>query len=113
MKRPAIVSTISGLKEDFEKTFRKGKPRANAAWESLVAKRTSLEQDTTYGDPIQRRLWPKRFAELTNLYRLELANDFRALYTVYFDHDVECHVVNVEWIGDHKAYDVLFGYSTS
>lgn len=82
------------------------------AWKALVAKGPLLAADTTVGDPISRDRWPRAMQSLPNLARLELPGAFRALYTVVHVPG-EGKVINIEWVGDHKEYDRLFGYSTS
>ncbi len=106
------VAVLEGAKEDFLHRHRKDKPRASAAWSALVAKGPVLSQNAELGDPIQRDRWPKQFKGWQNLYRLELPGGFRALYTVQFVQG-EGHLVRLDWVGDHKEYDRLFGYSTS
>lgn len=103
------VRVLAGAKEDFFHRHRKDLARAETAWKALVGKRASLEADTTFGDAIQRHLWPTSYASLPNLYRLELPGAFRALYAVLFIQG-EGHIVRIEWVGDHKQYDRLFGY---
>lgn len=108
----ALARVLDGAKDDFSKRHRKDQARARIAWDALVTKRESLEADTTLGDPIERSKWPKQFRERPNLNRLELPNGFRALYTVLFIQG-EGHIVRIDWIGDHKEYDKLFGYAAS
>lgn len=108
----AQVRVLEGVKEDFFKRHRKDRARAGAAWKDLVDKGSFLEQDTTLGDAIERRLWPKAFRDRPNLHRLSLPNGFRAIYTVLFLQG-QGHIVRIDWVGDHKEYDRLFGYSTS
>ncbi len=108
----AKTRLLEGVKEDFFKRHRKDRPRAKTTWADLVDKGPRLERDTTLGDAIPRNRWPKRFRDHPNLYRLELTDGFRALYTVLFIQG-EGHIVRIDWVGDHKEYDRLFGYSTS
>jgi hypothetical protein len=69
-----------------------------------------LRREPFFGDRIQRRLVPKRFRDLPNLFRLELPGAWRALYTVA-SHPTGGTQVRIVWIGDHKRYEVLLGYS--
>ncbi len=69
-----------------------------------------LRREPFFGDRIQRRLVPRRFRDLPNLFRLELPGAWRALYTVA-SHPTEGTQVRIVWIGDHKRYDALVGYS--
>jgi len=61
------------------------------------------------GDRISRRLIPRRFQDLPNLFRLELPQGWRALYTVASRPGFGSQI-RVVWIGDHTRYNRLFGY---
>lgn len=107
------VVTLEGLKEDFFKRHRKDGKRAREAWRGLVARRARLMEDTGTGEPIPRSRWPRPFRDLPNLYLVpELPHRFRVLYTV-IRHPREGVLVRIEWVGDHREYDELFGYRTS
>lgn len=112
MKTACKVAVLEGAKADFLKRHRKDTSRADDAWKALVALGGALAKDSTLGDAIQRERWPKAFKGLPNLYRLELPHAFRAIYTVIFIPGTG-HLARIEWLGDHKEYDRLFGYSTS
>lgn len=108
--RADAVVVAEDLKEDFFKRHRKDRKRAEEAWAGLVARRSNLEADTTYGEPVSRRQWPRRFRGLPNLWLIpELPHRFRALYTVV-RHPERGVLLRVEWIGDHAEYDALFRY---
>lgn len=72
----------------------------------------ALLADPFWGDRIRRNLWPKQFRELPNLFRFELPDAHRGVYSVltYPGNEREVRIV---WLGNHKQYDRLFGYSTS
>ena len=106
------VAVLEGAKEDFLRRHKKDRPRAATAWLALVAKGQALAANAQLGDPIQRDRWPKRFKGWQNLYRLELPGGFRALYTVQFVQGIG-HLARIDWVGDHKEYDRMFGYATS
>ncbi len=58
---------------------------------------------------IPRERVPKRFRSLPNLFRLELPEGWRALYTVASS-PMAGTQVRIVWVCDHKRYDRLFGY---
>ena len=66
-----------------------------------------------YGDPIAKNLIPKEYIlkyGITNLFRVELSNFWRMLYTLTND-ETEIEIVAfVLDIIDHKEYDKVFGY---
>ncbi|MCK4367727.1 MAG: hypothetical protein KAW84_07270 [Thermoplasmata archaeon] len=68
-----------------------------------------LTEGPFLGDRIQKRLFPKRYRNLPNLFRLELPGGWRALYTVASSptHGIQVRIV---WIGSHSEYDRLLGY---
>ncbi|MBR9692707.1 hypothetical protein GOV07_02115 [Candidatus Woesearchaeota archaeon] len=69
-----------------------------------------LKENPQFGNPIRKQLIPKELKklEITNLYRVELANYWRMLYTV--EGDSNNIFVIILRIIDHKEYDRLFGY---
>lgn len=72
----------------------------------------SLEADPFAGDRVPRDRWPPLYREMENLFRLALPDGFRAVYTI-LAYPGRNREVRVLWLGDHKKYDRLFGYSTS
>lgn len=72
----------------------------------------ALVKDPFYGDRITRNLWPERFRDYPNLFRFELPKSHRGVYTV-LTHPGRDREVRILWLGNHKKYDRLFGYSTS
>ena len=69
-----------------------------------------LKANPQFGDPIKKELIPKEFNKLGiyNLYRAELSNYWRMLYTIEGS-KIEIFVF-ILTIADHPAYDKLFGY---
>ena len=69
-----------------------------------------LKENPQFGDPVAKRLIPKEFIqqEIQNLYRAELSNYWRLLYTL---EGTELEILAfVLSIVDHKEYDKLFGH---
>lgn len=69
-----------------------------------------LKNNPQYGDPIKKDLIPKEFIKLNinNLYRAELSNYWRMLYTI--EGNEISILVFVLKIINHKEYSKLFGY---
>ena len=69
-----------------------------------------LRDNPQYGDPIAKDLIPKEFIKggIQNLYRVELSNYWRALYTIEGT-KVEIFLFVLS-IVDHKEYNKLFKY---
>jgi len=68
-----------------------------------------LRREPFLGDRIRRSLIPRPFRDMPNLFRLELPDGWRALYTVASRAPLESQLRFV-WIGDHKRCARLFGY---
>ena len=68
-----------------------------------------LKKEPFLGDRIPRKLVPKRFHGLPNLFRLELPQGWRALYTVASSPAAGTQV-RIVWIENHARYDRLFGF---
>jgi len=66
-----------------------------------------------YGDPISKKLIPKEYIEkykITNLFRIELPNFWRMLYTLTEGETKIEIIAFVVDIIDHKIYNKKFGY---
>jgi len=72
-----------------------------------------IKANLHYGDPIAKTLIPKEYVEkyeITNLFRVELPNYWRMLYTLT-DNETNIEIIAfVLDILDHPAYDKKFGY---
>ncbi len=69
-----------------------------------------LKQNPQFGDPIRKQLIPYKFIDMgiQNLYRAELSNYWRMLYTIEGSQvEIFCFILSIV---DHKEYDKLFGY---
>ncbi len=69
-----------------------------------------LKENPQYGDPIEKDKIPNKFKKLgiQNLYRVELSNYWRMLYTIEGTTiEIFLFVLNII---DHKDYNKLFGY---
>ncbi len=83
---------------------------AKSILDSFNRIRDVLKENPQYGDPIAKDLIPKEFkkAGIQNLYRVELSNYWRALYTIKGT-KVEIFLFVLS-IVDHKEYNKLFKY---
>jgi len=65
------------------------------------------------GDPISKKLIPERYRNefrIKNLFRVELSNHWRMLYTLTNGDSIVEIIAFVLDIVDHKTYDKTFGY---
>jgi len=69
-----------------------------------------LKDNPQYGEAIARRLYPRELASMgiQNLYRAELSNYWRLLYTIE-GNKVEIYLIVLK-IVNHKEYNKIFGY---
>ena len=72
-----------------------------------------IKENVHYGQPIAKKLIPVEYKTkygITNLFRVELPNFWRMLYTLTAgSSDIEIIVLVLD-ITDHKEYDKKFGY---
>jgi F0F1-type ATP synthase delta subunit len=78
--------------------------------ESFERIKDVLKENPQFSDLIAKDLIPKEFKKegIQNLYRVELSNYWRALYTIEGT-KVEVFLFVLS-IADHKEYNKLFGY---
>lgn len=72
-----------------------------------------IKQNPHYGDPIAKKLIPNEYKEkygITNLFRIELPNYWRMLYTLTEGETIIEIIAFVLDIIDHKTYNKKFGY---
>ncbi|MBI3051708.1 hypothetical protein HYY74_04600 [Candidatus Woesearchaeota archaeon] len=102
------------LKEQAKESYIELKKRADKEAESILNSieriKGILKENPQYGQPISKKLIPKTFLKIgiQNLYRVELSNYWRMLYTIE-GNNVEI-LLFVLTITDHKGYNKLFGY---
>lgn len=74
------------------------------------ASRALAEDPFRVGQRIARERVPKSWRGYSHVYRLPLPEGWRAIYAVR-TRPGEPREVRILFIGDHKRYDRLFGYS--
>lgn len=80
---------------------------------SIKKKVELIKMNPHYGDPIKKKLIPAEYIEkygVTNLFRVELSNHWRMLYTLTDGESIVEVITFVLDIVDHKTYDKKFGY---
>jgi len=74
---------------------------------SIKQKIEFIKDNPFYGDNIPKRLIPKEY-NVKNLWRVELINFWRMIYTIKGDQiEVVCFVLEII---DHNKYNKIFGY---
>lgn len=109
------MATDVRLEGPAVKQFEKAPPRVQAELRTLAGK---VADDPQFGIYIPRadvfnkatwKRWEARVGKVRNLYKLELRDGWRALYTV--GSRGADRVVMVLEVLDHKAYERLMGYA--
>ncbi|MFH2028326.1 MAG: hypothetical protein ABIJ08_04270 [Nanoarchaeota archaeon] len=97
-------------KEAYLKLKKRDDKEARILLSSFDRIKDILKEDPQFGDPIAKNLIPSKFKELgiRNLYRVELSNYWRMLYTIE-GNTIEVFLFVLSMI-DHKGYNKLFGY---
>ncbi len=74
---------------------------------SIRQKIEFIKANPFYGDNIKKELIPKEY-NVSNLWRVELSNFWRMLYTIKGDQiEIICFILDIL---DHPSYDKKFGY---
>ena len=97
-------------KESFLTLKKRDDKEAQSLIKSIERLFDILKENPQYGDPIRKELIPVHFRKLgiQNLYRAELSNFWRMLYTIEGNKiEIFCFILSIV---DHPAYDKLFGY---
>jgi len=80
--------------------------------EAIKQKAKILRENPFYGNQIQKKLIPKEFIQkynIENLWRVELPNFWRMLYTIKGNEiEIICFVLEII---NHKKYNKLFKYN--
>ncbi|HIH38286.1 hypothetical protein J4460_03840 [Candidatus Woesearchaeota archaeon] len=102
------------LKDQAKEGYLELKKRTDKESQSILNSieriKVVLKDNPQYGDPIAKNLIPKtlRGRGIQNLYRVELSNYWRMLYTIEGSNiEIFLFVLNIV---DHKDYNKLFGY---
>lgn len=78
---------------------------------SIERTKELLKANPFYGNPLSKKLIPKELItkyEVANLWRVELPNRWRLIYTITGDEiKIICFILDYM---DHKKYNKLFGY---
>lgn len=116
MKKPVRVVMINEADKSFKRLNeqvgeqqREGKENTDEMklLRSIRQKVELVKANPFYGDNIEKRKIPKEY-NVQNLWRVELTNYWRMLYTIKGDQiEIVCFVVDLL---DHKKYNKKFGY---
>jgi Txe/YoeB family toxin of Txe-Axe toxin-antitoxin module len=107
----AADEALAKLEENIHSFEAQGKTPAKSdkqLFESIQRALDSLKSNPFAGDSVPHKLWPKEYAALPNLFRIELSQFWRLLYYVVGD---EVKVISIVFeICDHDHYNTIFSY---
>jgi len=102
------------LKDNARKSYLKLKKKNDKESQSILSAfervKSILKENPQFGDPLPKQLIPKEIKKqgIKNLYRVELSNYWRMIYTI--EGNQLNILVFVLKIFDHKEYNKFFGY---
>jgi len=118
--KPVRVILIGEAKEEYERLNRivgiqsahgKENSQEMQLLKSIKQKVEFIKKNPFYGDNIKKELIPKEYIQMyhtTNLFRAELSQFWRMIYTVKGDTvEIICFVLDIM---NHPDYDKKFGY---
>lgn len=114
--KPTRVILINDADESYKKLnelvgeqIKQGKQNSQEIQllKSIKQKVEFIKANPFYGDNIPKKLIPQEY-NVTNLWRTELTNYWRLLYTIKGDQiEIICFILDII---DHPTYDKKFGY---
>ena len=110
MSRTAIVTFEAEKTKQAYESLRQGKFEEQQLHTAISKAITALKTNPASGTKIPKRLWPKEYAkyEITNLWKYDLPDGARLIYTIYTDETTIASAI-IEWFG-HKEYEKRFNY---
>ncbi|MAG77950.1 hypothetical protein CL616_01145 [archaeon] len=116
MKKPVRVILLDEAETEYKKLneivgkqINEGKENTSEIQllKSIKQKKDFIKANPFYGDNIEKKKIPKNF-NVSNLWRVELTNYWRMLYTIKGDQiEIICFILDII---NHKKYDKIFGY---
>ncbi|MFC1754123.1 type II toxin-antitoxin system RelE/ParE family toxin [Thermoproteota archaeon] len=110
MKEIYVAFHDKKLESSFD-ILKKGKFEDKKLYTSIEKAIKDLKKDPTSGTKVQKKVWPREYVQkyrLTNLWKYDLPNGWRLIYTIKTDEIMILNVI-LEWF-DHKEYTRRFRY---
>lgn len=106
--KPSKIKFISEKLEENFKTLDESDPIKKAIKRAII----DLQRDAFFGIQIPKRLFPEEYVikyKINNLWKYDLPNGWRLLYTITSENQVEIVSAILEWF-NHKEYERKFHY---
>lgn len=110
MKDLFVAFADKKLESQFE-SLKSGKEKERILYKFIQRAISDLKKNPLAGIKIQKKLWPKEYVrkyELTNLWKYDLPNAWRLIYTIQSDEVMILSII-LEWF-NHKDYEKKFNY---
>jgi len=98
------------LKNQFD-SLKSGKFEDKKLYEFIDRAIDDLKKNPMCGTKIKKKIWPKEYKkkyEITNLWKYDLPNAWRVIYTIESD-EIRIMSIILEWFS-HKNYEKRFKY---
>lgn len=105
-------SKVVFVSEVLEKTF-ESLPENEVLKKHIKRAIEEIKENAFTGIRIPKRLFPKEYVvkyNINNLWKYDLPNGWRLIYTLTSPNKVEIISVILEWFTDHKDYERRFKY---
>src|SRR3989344_1032786 len=115
MKEDKRMKQVTFIEESTRNAFDKlecGKFEDKELYNFINRAIDDLKENPFVGIKLPRKLWPKEYVQkysVNNLWKYDLPNGWRLLYTVAPNNEVELISAILEWF-DHKNYERRFRY---
>lgn len=106
--KPISVAFKDRKTEQLFDGLKDGRYEDKKLYDFIDRAKKDLKANPFCGTNIPRKIWPKQHKDLPNLWKYDLPNAWRLLYSIT-SNEVEIINVILEW-GSHKEYEWLFNY---
>jgi len=114
MKKVRVILSQEAKKVYLDLKVRSDRSKSEEAlFKSITNKVELIKSNPHFGDPISKKMIPEKYRieyDIKNLFRVELSNHWRMLYTLTNGESVVEIIAFVVDIMDHPKYDKVFGY---
>ena len=108
MSKPIhVVFANRKIESEFE-SLKEGKFEDKNLYKFITKAIHGLKQNPACGIKIPKKLWPKEYASIDNLWKYDMPNGWRLIYTIKTEEIMILNVI-LEWF-DHKEYERRFKY---
>ncbi len=110
IKKPS--DSVVFADESLKKTWREVKKKDPELAKQILRARENIKENAFCGIQIPKKLIPKEWVrkyKINNLWKYNLPNAWRLLYSITTPSKIEIITVFLDWM-DHKRYEKIFDY---